>query len=189
MKKLKLVLIGFCFMLVFVGCKSTGMIPVEPVDVSNIDKNTVLVTFLRPSFMGSAIQFGMWDGEKFIGHLSSSSYIQYKTTPGKHLFLARAENWACVEADLEGGKSYFMIGNARMGAWRARVALDPVNKEDNISEERINQWLTKLNATGVDPAKIEAYESAGGQSVKAAMNNINSGKANCNVLNSDDNKF
>ncbi len=190
MKKLKLSLIGLCFMLLFLtGCKSVGMIAVKPVDVSNIDKNTVLVTFLRPSFMGQAIQFGIWDTDKFVGHISTQSYIQYKTTPGKHIFLARSENWSCVEAELEGGKSYFMIVNTRLGGWRARVSLDPVNKEDNVSEERINKWLTKLNATGVDPAKVEAYESAGGQSVKAAMDNINSGKANCNFLNPDDHKF
>ncbi|MCK5543208.1 MAG: hypothetical protein KAI40_11005 [Desulfobacterales bacterium] len=190
MKKLRLALIGICFMLVFLaGCKSVGMIQVEPVNVSSLDNNTALVTFLRPSFMGQAIQFGIWDSDKFVGHISTQSYIQYKTTPGKHIFLARSGNWSCVEAELKGGKSYFMIVNTRMGAWRARVALDPVNKEDNISEKRINQWLTKLNATGVDPAKVEAYESAGAQSVKNAMDNIDSGKANCNVLNPDDYKF
>ena len=190
MRKLKLSLIGLCFMFVFLsGCKSVGMIQVEPMDISSIDSNTALVTFLRPSFMGQAVQFGLWDSDKFVGHISTQSYIQYKTTPGKHIFLAKSENWSCVEAELIGGKSYFMIVNTRMGGFRARVALDPVNKEDNMSEERINKWLTKLNATGVDPAKVEAYESAGAQSVKSAMNNIDSGKANCNVLNSDDHKF
>ncbi len=129
-------------MLLFLaGCKSPGMIPAKPVDMSSLDSNTALVTFIRPAFVGTAIQFRMWDSEKFIGHLSSQSYIQYKTTPGKHLFLARSENWSCVEAELEGGKSYFIIGKVRMGLLKARVALDPVNKGDNISKEKIKNSI------------------------------------------------
>jgi hypothetical protein len=187
MKKLRLMAIGICFTLIFLaGCKSTGMIQVQPVDISSLDNNTALVTFIRPAFVGAAIQFRMWDSGNFIGHLSSQSYIQYKTTPGKHLFLARAENWSCVEAELEGGKSYFIIGKVRMGLMKARVALDPVNKEDNISEEKINTWLTKLSATGADPSKVEAYTKAGAAQIKKAINNIEQGRAKCNTLSIED---
>ena len=187
MKKTRLLLIGICFILVsLAGCKSVAMIQVEPVDISSIDSNTALVTFLRPAWDDNVLQFGMWDGEHFIGHLYSQSYIQYKTTPGKHLFLARSENWACVEAELEGGKSYFIIAETRFGILRSRVALDPISKGDNISEEKINQWLTKLHALGVDSAKAEAYAKAGAEMVRKAIDKIEQGKVRCNTISLED---
>ena len=185
----KILMVSACLGFLFIGgCKSPGMLKVQPVDVTTIDANTALVTFIRPAFVGAAIQFRMWDGKKFIGHLSSQSYIQYKTTPGKHLFMARSENWSCVNAELEGGKSYFIIGRIRMGLLRARVVLDPVNKGGDISQEKINKWLTNLTATAADPARVEAYTKAGAEQVQAAMDNIQNGKAmsECNTLNIDD---
>ena len=135
MKKSRLILIGICLMLVFLaGCKSSIMTMVQPVNVSSIDGNTALVTFVRPSSYAPAIQFGVWDSETFVGIVSGKSYVQYRATPGEHLFLARAENWSCVEADLEVGKSYFIITAVRMGVLKARVSLEPVNKGDDVSD-------------------------------------------------------
>ncbi len=187
MKKLKLSLIGLCFMLVFLaGCQSSVMRSVEPVDLATIDNNMAMVTFVRSSWMGKAIQFGIWDSDKFIGVLGADSFIQYKTTPGKHLFMARAENWACVEAELEGGKSYFILATARMGAWKAGVVLNPVNKEDDISEKKINGWLTRLSATAIDPTKADTYATPRMDQVRTAVDNINQGKGTCKPLMVDD---
>lgn len=184
---IRLLLIGICFLLVFLtGCKSSIMTKVQPVNVSTIDENSALVTFVRPSSYGSAIQFGVWDSETFVGVVSGKSYVQYKATPGKHLFLARAENWSCVEADLEAGKSYFIVTAVRMGVWKARVALEPVTRAGNVSEEQINKWLTKLNATAVDPAQVESYVNQRIDHVRKAMENIHNGKAKCNTLSIED---
>ncbi len=183
----KLLLIGVCFTLVFLaGCKSSIMTTVQPVSVSGIDENTALVTFVRPSSYGNAIQFGVWDSEHFVGVVSANSYVQYKTSPGKHLFLARAENWSCVEADLEAGKSYVIITAVRMGAWKARVALEPVTRTGKISDEKINKWLTGLNATAVDPAQVESYTAARIEHVRKAIENIRQGKATCKTLSVED---
>ncbi len=188
MKKLKkLFLIGICFALVFFsGCQSSLMMGVQPMNVENLDNNSVLVNFVRPSFYGGAIQFGLWDSEKCIGVIEAGAYIQYKTTPGKHLFMARAENWSCVEADLEGGRSYFILASPRMGAWKARVALHPVNKGDDVSDEKISKWLTDLKATAIDPAKFQAYVDERIEHVRKAINNIEQGKGKCQVLKRDE---
>ncbi len=187
MKKVRLISIAICFMLIFIaGCKSSVMMGVQPVNIANIDKNMAIVTFVRSGFVGKAIQFGIWDSEKWVGVLASDSYIQYKASPGKHLFLARAENWSCVKADLEGGKSYFIIVSPRMGVWKARVVMNPVNKGDNVSEEKINKWLTRLSPIAVDPAKIEAYTEPRLAHVKKAIENIEQGSANCNTLSIED---
>ncbi len=179
MKKIRLISIVICFMLIFLaGCKSSVMMGVQPVNIATLDNNTAMVTFIRSGFVGKAIQFGIWDSEKWVGVLASDSYIQYKASPGQHLFLARAENWSCVEADLEGGKSYFIIVKPRMGVWKARVVMDPVNKGDDISEEKINKWLTKLHPTAADPAKVETYTEPRLAHVKKAIDNIKQGSAN-----------
>ena len=75
--------------------------PAEPPDA-----NHAVVTFMRPSSFGGAIQFGIWDGENFVGILSAGSSIQYLAEPGEHLFLGRAENWSYVSAKLVGVKNY-----------------------------------------------------------------------------------
>lgn len=187
MKKTRLLLLGVCFLLVsLTGCKSAIMTKVQPVSLSTINNETALVTFVRPSSYGAAIQFGVWDSENFVGVVSANSYVQYKTSPGKHLFLARAENWSCVEADLEAGKSYVIITAVRMGAWKARVALVPVTRTGKISDEKVNKWLTRLNATAADPAQIESYTAARIEHVRKAIENIRQGKAKCNTLSKED---
>ncbi|MCD4744039.1 MAG: hypothetical protein K8R67_16375 [Desulfobacteraceae bacterium] len=188
MKKFKkLLLIALCFVFVLLaGCRSSVMMGVQPMNVANLDENSVIVNFVRPSFYGGAIQFGLWDSEEWIGISAAGSYIQYKTTPGKHLFLARAENWSCVQAELEGGRSYFILASPRMGAWKARVSLEPVNIGDNISEETINKWLTDLNAITIDPAKSQGYVEARIEHVRQAIANIEQGKAKCNTLSLED---
>jgi hypothetical protein len=179
--------IELCCVLVFLtGCKSSVMMGVKPVDVATLDSNQTIVTFVRSGFVGKAIQFGIWDGEEWVGVLASDSYIQYRTEPGKHLFLARAENWSCIEADLEAGKSYFVIVRPRMGVWKARVAMDPVNKGDNVSEKKINKWLIGLKATAIDPAKSEAYINPRIEHVRKALENVQQGKAKCNTLSKED---
>ena len=52
-------------------------------------REKAIVTFMRPSYFGGAIQFGIWDREKFVGILEAGSLLQYETEPGEHLFLFR----------------------------------------------------------------------------------------------------
>ena len=184
-KRLLLITICFAFVLL-AGCQSSMMTKVQPINVSGIDQNTALVTFVRPTSFGGAIQFGVWDSETFIGVTSANSYVQYKTSPGKHLFLARAENWSCVEADLEAGKSYFIITAVRMGVWKARVALEPVTRTGKISDKKISKWLSGLNATAVDPAQVEKYTDDRIDHVRQAIENIRQDKAKCNTLSIED---
>lgn len=187
MKKFRLISIVLCFFLIFfAGCKSSVMMGVKPVNIATLDSNMAMVTFIRSGMVGKAIQFGIWDSDEWIGVLASNSYIQYQAAAGKHLFMARAENWSCVEADLEAGKNYFLIVKPRMGVWKARVAMDPVNKGDNVSEEKINKWMTRLHPTAVDPAKRDAYVDPRLEHVRKAMENIQQGKAKCNTLSADD---
>ena len=113
-----------------------------------------VVRFMRPSGFGFAINFNVLDGEKVIGNSVAKSQFDYIADPGKHLFLATAENKVFLEADLEAGKTYYVITRVYPGAWYARVAFAAVNKgsehwdhvleyEKTLNKLRPNQNLLK----------------------------------------------
>lgn len=168
------------------GCASSLMMKVSPLDAP--DNQHAIVTFIRPSYFGGAIQFGVWDSESFVGILSAGSYVQYLATPGEHLFLARAENWSYVKADLEAGKQYFILGKVFPGVWKARVAYDPVTKGDGTTQAQIDKWLSELKPTSVIPEKFDDYTRPRISHVKAAVSDFKSGNVKYEVLEADDHR-
>jgi hypothetical protein len=189
MKKQKISLKALLFaagILLMSGCASSLMTKVPPMDAP--DDRHAVVTFVRPSFFGGAIQFGIWDSEKFVGILSAGSYVQYLAEPGEHLFLARAENWSYVKADLQGGKKYFILGKVFPGVWKARVAFDPITKDDGTTRAQIDEWIAELKPTGVIPEKFDNYVKPRISHVKEAVSDFRSGNAKYEVLQADDNR-
>jgi hypothetical protein len=171
-------------LLILSGCASSVMHKAEPISLGN-RSDKALVTFMRPSHFGGAIQFGIWDSEKFIGVLSAGAYVQYLADPGEHVFLGRAENWSYVKANLEGGKQYFVLGKVFPGIWKARVALDPINVGDKEAAN-VDKWLSKLTPTSVIPEKFDNYEAERSAQVKAAAAQTDNGKIDYLVLNKED---
>jgi hypothetical protein len=111
------------------GCAGSSkyMVKAEaPTAAPPPDKAMVYV--LRPSGMGFAINFQVWDRDRFIGLSQAKSYFAYLCTPGKHLFIGIAENKVAVEADLAPGKSYYILTAPRMGGWKARLSMEPVTQ-------------------------------------------------------------
>ncbi|MBW1708063.1 MAG: hypothetical protein JRJ86_23390 [Deltaproteobacteria bacterium] len=168
------------------GCASSLMMKVPPMDAP--DTRHAVVTFMRPSFFGGAIQFGIWDSENFVGILSAGSYVQYLAEPGEHLFLARAENWSYVKADLQGGKKYFILGKVFPGVWKARVAFDPITKDDGTTQAQIDEWIAELKPTAVIPEKFDNYVKPRTSHVKKAVGDFKSGNVKYEVLEADDNR-
>jgi hypothetical protein len=189
MKKQKISLRALLFaagILLISGCASSLMMKVPPMDAP--DDRHAVVTFVRPSFFGGAIQFGIWDSENFVGILSAGSYVQYLAEPGEHLFLARAENWSYVKADLQGGKKYFILGKVFPGVWKARVAFDPITKDDGTTRAQIDKWIAELKPTGVIPEKFDNYVKPRISHVKKAVGDCRSGNVKYEVLQADDNR-
>lgn len=164
------------------GCASSMMVQGTPA-ASQPDK--ALVTFVRPSYFGGAIQFGIWDKEQFVGILSAGSYVQYLTEPGEHLFLARAENWSYVKADLEGGKQYYIVGKIFPGIWKARVALDPVGA--GASEQiDVDKWMKDLTPMVVIQEKYDDYVRPRVAQVQEAVKEFDQGNVKFGTLNKTD---
>lgn len=171
-------------LLISSGCASSMMMKVSPMD--GPDQQHAMVTFIRPSSFGGAIQFGIWDSDKFVGILSANSYVQYLAEPGEHLFMARAENWSYVKADLQAGRHYYILGRVFPGVWKARVAFDPVTKNDTTSDVRVDEWLSTLKPTSVIPEKYDGYAEPRQAHAQAAVDQFNSGNVKYEALEAGD---
>lgn len=116
-----------------------------------------LVRFMRPSGFGFAINFNMLDGEKVIGNSVAMSQFGYLAEPGKHLFIATAENKVFLEADLEAGETYYVITRIYPGVWYARVAFVAVNKGSEYWD-KVSEWETSLKIIEPDSVTLKKWE-------------------------------
>ena len=122
-------------------------------------KEKAPVRFMRPSGYGSAAEFNIWDGENLIGNSVAKSQFDYLADPGEHLFVAVAENKVFLEADLEAGKTYYIITRVYMGAWKARVAFLSVNKGSEFWD-KVKEFENDLNKLQPNTEKLKAWEVA-----------------------------
>jgi hypothetical protein len=175
-------LLAVLLTVVLSGCASSMMLPTDTLIQPGPDY--AVVNFLRPSSFGGAIKFGIWDSDNFVGVLTPKNYIQYKAAPGEHLFMARAENWAVIKANVAAGKTYYIVGAPRMGAWKARVALEVVNPDD----PKLQKWMTSLRPTMVDPAQKDAYMAERVDDVRHAVKNVQNGSASYDEMRASDGK-
>ncbi len=171
------------------GCAGSSqyMTKAEPIVGPSADK--ALVYFMRPSGFGFAINFQIWDGDRFIGLSQAKSYFGYQCDPGKHLFIGMAENKRGVEADLEAGKSYFIITQVKMGGWRARMAFVPVTRGSEFWDtvETYKQTLNHIEAKEDMLATWEAKKKGKVQHVIDFLNTAE-GRQYVVPLNKDDGK-
>ncbi len=127
-----------------------------------------LVRFLRPSGFGFAINFNILDGEKVIGNSVAKSQFDYLATPGKHLFVATAENKVFLEADLQAGKTYYIITRIYPGALYARVAFIGVNRASEFWNQ-VNEWEKELQKLEPDEVALNRWEEANKPKIKKIL--------------------
>ena len=85
-----------------------------------------VVYFVRVTGMGFAISFEFFHQDKYIGIFKGKNYMRYECDPGQNLFWASSENKEFITADLKEGGTYIVIVDVEMGAWKARVGLNPI---------------------------------------------------------------
>lgn len=149
----------FLVLLCCVGCAghSSYMKPAAVLKQPTADK--ALVRFMRPSGYGYVINFNVLDGEKVIGNSVAKSQFDYLAEPGKHLFIATAENKSFLEADLQAGKTYYVITKVSMGAWTARVAFVPVTQGSKFWD-KVKGYETTLTVVEPDTDALLKWETA-----------------------------
>lgn len=130
--------------------------------------NKAVVRFMRPSGMGYAVNFQIWDGSRVIGNSVAKGQFDYLADPGEHLFVAVAENKAFVEANLEAGKTYYIITQVKMGAWKARVGLIPVNR-GSAFWDKVIEYENVLNKLEPDVEVLNSWEEANRDKIDAIL--------------------
>ena len=178
-----LILVVFAAALMLLsGCVS-GQI-MKPADLmSQPQTDEVLVTVVRPqTFVGAAISSSIWDSDNLVGVISGGQYVEYKTTPGKHLYLSRAENWSYLSAEFLPGKHYVVRADVFPGVWKARIALNTIDKSDPDYKETVDSWLKKLKPMQLDPEKGKEYAEKRLDEVKHAIQDFEDGKVKFSSL-------
>ena len=144
--------------LVFMGCAGSSKYMQPATTMVQTSPDKAIVYFMRPSGIGFAINFQIWDGDRFIGLSQAKSYFGYQCAPGKHLFIGIAENKRGLEADLEAGKAYFAITQVRMGGWRARMAFIPVTRGSKFWGA-VENYRTDLKYIEAKPGMLMEWET------------------------------
>ncbi len=155
--KRPLLLLGF-LALTSCGVSSPLMVQTSPMPAP--DLNHVLVTFIRSSIMSPTLKAELWHRDAFIGELKARSYVQYETTPGKHLFLAKSQNWSYLEATLQGGRHYVVLAKIYPGDYLARIELEAARPNDGkVTKAEIDGWLAELKGRKASPEVATQEES------------------------------
>ena len=152
---------------------------------------SALVTFVRPSPFAFAVEVSMWDGEQFFGMLNSQKVLQYKASPGEHLFIARADNWSDMKATLEAGKQYYVVAKMFPGKnmfFGIGVALNPVLKDGDVTAEQIEGWVSSGKPRELVPEQREAFEAKLLPQVREAIGRYEAGEVEFATLAADDNR-
>ena len=169
-KKLRIfLLVAYMFV---IGCAGSSKYMVKTTPVQEPAPGKALVYFMRPSGTGFAVHFQIWQGYELIGLSQAKSYFAYECDPGKHLFIGRAENKRAVEADLEAGKSYYIITQVQVGAWKARMAFIPVTRDSEYWEQ-VELYKKKLNFIVPNEEEIGKWTAEREEEIRKEINEIN----------------
>lgn len=143
MKRLLTIQALIAFFLV-AGCAGESQYMRKSTPPTGPPADKALVYFMRPSGFGFAIHFQIYDRYDLIGLSQAKSYFAYPCDPGKHIFIGVAENKRAVEADLEAGKSYYIITGVHMGGWKARMSFVPVTRGSEFWD-KVEAYKRDLN--------------------------------------------
>lgn len=108
------------------------------------DNGKALVVFMRPSGMGFAVQSSVFevkgDTASLVGVVAAKSKVGYQVEPGKHLFMVVSEAADFMVADLQAGKTYYVLVVSRPGVWKARFSLKPLHAND-LNSPKFTEWF------------------------------------------------
>lgn len=108
-----------------------------------------LIYFVRSQVMGAAVKVKLYADGKFLGIVMSHTYVAYECDPGKHEFIAAAENAGFLEADVLPDKIYIVQVSIHVGAFKARTHFETARTgSDALQEiEKIKDKLHVITTT------------------------------------------
>jgi hypothetical protein len=163
------------------GCAGSSQYMVKATPPTGSSPEKALVYFMRPSGMGFAINFQIWDSDHFVGLSQAKSYFAYECDPGKHLFIGIAENRVAIEADLVAGRSYYIGTNVRVGAWKARMDFTPVTQGSELWV-KVEEFKESLNFIAAREEERSKWETAKKKEAQKITDYFSTGEGRAQVL-------
>ena len=137
--------------LVFSHAESFGQGFVPPSD------STAAVYFVRVSSFGALVSFEYFHNEKFIGIFKGKNYMRYECPAGEHLLWASSEDKEFLKCNLKAGETYLVLVNIEMGAWKARIGLEPITVE-NEDFNRVKDLIMREKSVVTPEAVIQSTQ-------------------------------
>lgn len=138
-------------------------------------ESNAVIYFVRVSSFGGLASFEYFHGQKFIGIFKGKNYMRYECPAGEQLIWASSEDKEFLKCDFKAGETYMVLVNVEMGAWKARIGLEPltVDNEDferakrlilsqkpiETSESKVKETQQKLDERGFTENVMQRYEA------------------------------
>lgn len=116
------------------------------------------VYFVRVSSYGGAASFEFFQNNKFIGIFKGKNYMRFEFNEGEHLLWASSENKEFIKCNFKAGEIYIVLVNIEMGAWKARVGLEPITV-NNMDFERIKKVVNSKPPIITSQEKIKSTQA------------------------------
>ena len=123
----------------------------------------------------------VWDGGTLLGMISNKQVIISEVAPGRHIFLAQAQNLAAIDANLEGGKSYYIKVDYAPGFSTNSVVFYPVTPATEEWAVR-HEWVNGCRFMHYNPEGGLRYETRNGPKNAARAAEIEGGKGEAKPL-------
>lgn len=174
--------------LILAACSTTGyMRDAQPTPPPGDHEAKVII--YRTASFGGAYNFAVYelvpeDG-KLLGFTETDRYFEIRCTPGHHIFAALGEGEAFVEAELEGGKTYFIRAYSKFGVVTPRPGFAPVGRDSEHWPE-VEEVLPQLQCRELDPSQTVQIERRQEGRVRESMARFQERKAAPRTLDTDD---
>lgn len=148
------------------GCAGSSRHMSPTVAAAGPAPGKALIVFLRPSKFAFAIDAPVFlmeeEGETFLGIASASTRFDYQVAPGNYELMVSGEVAEFLDATVAAGKTYYVIVDPRMGAWKARFSLHPVRRgppsKFHMGMPEFRRWLGEVQPVTIGPSAREWYE-------------------------------
>ena len=153
--------------------------PLEP------DDRSAVITFLRYENVFKDHRYDVWDDTGYLGTLVGNQYFSVRVTPGAHTFIAKAQNYAVLKADVAVGKHYYVEMVPDMLGFQPLVRLLPVDPDKDGKKIKGIRKLTQLalNASALEAPAVKPRIQAGSALLVGVRKKIAEGKSPAQELN------
>jgi hypothetical protein len=167
--------------LALAACTTTDyMRDAKPSPAPGPDQAKVVV--YRTATFGGADNYPVYDDAgNLLGFTETDCYFEILRPPGRYRFAALGEGESVVDAELAGGRTYYLRASSKFGIVTSRPVLAPVGRDSEHAAE-IDQVLPRLQARELDPASGPEYEARKERRAKEAF----AGDAKPRFLRPDD---